>query len=106
MKETEISAEAFAALPSRVIQLRELTLATNRRLTADGKDIVPKRAVTMGMKQILASKHLLLLACFPEQEAPLKTILHGRPTPELPASYLLEKADSEIVYCTDVILLD
>lgn len=106
MKETEISVEAFAELPSRVIQLRELTLATNRRLTADGKDIVPKRAVTMGMKQILASKHLLLLACFPEQEAPLKTILHGRPTPELPASYLLEKADSEIVYCTDVIQLD
>lgn len=106
MKECEISADAFAALPSRVIGLTELTLATNSRLTADGKDIVPKRAVTMGMKQILSSRHLLLLACFPEQEAPLKKILHGTPTPELPASYLLRKPDSEIVYCADIISLD
>ena len=106
MTETELSTDAFAELPSRVIKLKPLTVATNRRLTAGGDDIVPERAVTMGMKQILASGHLLLLACFPEQEEPLKKILHGKPTPELPASYLLRKPDSEIVYCADVISLD
>ena len=103
---TEISVEEFAELPSRVIRLKPLTIATNRRLTADGKDIVPEYAATMGMKQILASRHLLLLACFPEQEEPLKKMYTGTPTPELPASYLLNRPDSEIIYCADVISLE
>ncbi len=107
MAETEISVEDFGMLPTRIIKLREMTIATNRRLTAGGKDIVPKRAVTMGMKQILDSKRLLLLACFPEQEEALKAILRGgKVTPELPASYLLKKTDSEIVYCADCIHLE
>lgn len=106
MPESEISADAFAQLPSRVVRLTDLTLATNRRLTAADRDIVPKRAVTMGMRQILASKRLLLLACFPEQKAPLRKLRGGIPTPELPASFLARKTDSEIVYCADTICLD
>ena len=106
MEKSEISVEEFAELPSRVIRLKELTIETNRRLTAEGRDIVPEHAATMGMKQILASRHLLLLACFPEQEKPLKRMRSGEPTPELPASYLLNRPDSEIVYCTDVISLE
>ena len=42
----------------------------------------------------------------PEQEKPLKRMRSGEPTPELPASYLLNRPDSEIVYCTDVISLE
>ena len=39
----EISAEAFAALPSRVIQLTALTIKTNTELTADGDPhLVPR----------------------------------------------------------------
>ena len=106
MEKSEIFVEEFAELPSRVIRLKELTIETNRRLTAEGRDIVPEHAATMGMKQILASRHLLLLACFPEQEKPLKRMRSGEPTPELPASYLLNRPDSEIVYCTDVISLE
>lgn len=106
MEKSEISVEEFAELPSRVIRLKELTIETNRRLTAEGRDVVPEHAATMGMKQILASRHLLLLACFPEQEKPLKRMRSGEPTPELPASYLLNRPDSEIVYCTDVISLE
>ncbi len=106
MEKNELSTEQFAELPSRLIRLKPLTIATNRRLTANGKDIVPESAVTMGMKQILASRHLLLLACFPEQEKPLRQILKGEPTPELPASYLLSKPDSEIIYCADAISLE
>ena len=106
LEKTEISTEKFAELPRRLIRLKPLTIETNRRLTAEGEDIVPEYAVTMGMKQILASRHLLLLACFPEQEKPLKQMRSGKPTPELPASYLLNRPDSEIVYCADVISLE
>ncbi len=104
---TEISAEEFAVLPTRVIPLKELTIQTNARLTADGSlDTVPKKAVTMGMKQILQAKELLLLACFREQEIPLKKMRTMKaPSPELPASYLLTAPASETVYTGDRIHL-
>ena len=106
MSETEISAAEFASLPTRVISLKPLTIETNSRLTADGcADLVPRQAVTMGMKPILAAKKMLLLACFPEQEKPLSVMKHGRPTPELPASYMLDHPDSEIIYTADKITL-
>ena len=52
--ETEISVEAFAALPTRVVNLTELTIQTNARLTAGGdRAKVLHQAVSMGMKPIL-----------------------------------------------------
>lgn len=105
--EEQISVSDFAALPTRVIDLKPLTIATNAKLTAGGDDSrVPRQAVSMGMKPILDAKKLLLLACFQEQTAPLKQIRTGKVTPELPASYLLQHADSEIVYTVDTINLD
>lgn len=102
----EISVADFAALPTRVINLKPLTIATNARLTAGGDDrLVPRQAVTMGMKPILAARKLLLLACFTEQTAPLKKIRSGEVTPELPASYLLQHTDAQIVYTADTITL-
>ncbi len=95
----------FAALPTRVIDLAELTIATNRKLTAGGEDIVPRQAVTMGMKQILAARKHLLLACFAEQTAPLTVIKQGKISSELPASFLLQMPDVEIVYTADLIEL-
>ncbi|MDX9979877.1 MAG: glucosamine-6-phosphate deaminase [Lentisphaeria bacterium] len=102
-----ISVAGFAALPSRVIALAELTIQTNSRLTA-GNDLalVPRQAVTMGMKPILAAREILLLACFAEQLEPLRRIRDGRPTPALPASYLLDHPRSLIVFTGDTIGLD
>ena len=107
MSESQISPAAFAALPTRVIDLTELTIETNARLTAGGdRTQVPRQAVTMGMKPLLAARAILLLACFAEQQEPLGKILHGRPTPELPASYLLDHAQSTILYTGDCIQLE
>ncbi len=103
----EISVAEFAALPTRVIDLKPLTIATNARLTAGGDArLVPRRAVSMGMKPILEAGKLLLLACFAEQTAPLQKIRGGEVTPELPASYLLQHSDAEIVYTADTITLE
>ncbi|MDD3155559.1 MAG: 6-phosphogluconolactonase [Victivallaceae bacterium] len=101
--ESQIGRAEFAALPSRLIALTPLTIETNQRLTAEGEDIVPRHAATMGMRQILEAKKLLLLACFPEQEKPLREIRGGRVTSELPASYLLDAPDSEIVWTCNTI---
>jgi glucosamine-6-phosphate deaminase len=107
MSEAEISAEAFAALPSRLIDLTELTIATNAQLTADGDWAkVPRRAVTMGMQSLLAAREILLLACFPQQREPLRQVRLGRITPRLPAGYLLGHPHATILYTADTISMD
>jgi glucosamine-6-phosphate deaminase len=105
--ESEISVDAFAALPTRVIDLTELTIDTNARLTTGGdRSQVPRRAITMGMKPILAAGEILLLACFAEQQLPLERIKQGRPTPEIPASYLIDHPRATIIYTGDKIRLE
>lgn len=105
--ESVVSAVAYAALPTRVMDLTELTIDTNARLTAGGdRSRVPCRAVSMGMGSILASREILLLACFPEQRAPLRRILQGYATPEVPASYLVAHHHATIIYTGDKISLE
>jgi len=106
MSSDEITAEAFAALPSRVVDLTELTIETNARLTANGdRASVPRQAVTLGMKPILDAREILLLACFPEQASPLNRLASGRPAPELPASFLREHPNATILYASDRVRL-
>lgn len=104
--EHEISYKDFKALPTRTVKLDKLTLQTNARLTADNKlEMVPSEAVTLGMSSILGSKKIILLACFNEQAYPLKKIKTGKITLEVPATFLLEHNDTEIIYTEDTILL-
>jgi len=104
ISETEISKEEFALLPSRIIELDELTIKTNAQLTAQNNlNAVPQKAVTMGMATILEAKEILLLACFAEQATPLQAIKSGNVTSELPASFLLLHDNTEIVYTEDKI---
>ena len=108
VKKSEISVEAYGKLPTRVLPLTQETIDQNTKVTAGGKSaLVPRFAATMGMKPILAAKQELLLACFEEQEAPLTRMLKDNcPTPELPASYLLEHPDFTLIYTADKINLD
>ena len=108
MAEDAISAEAFGRLPTRVLPLSRETIDQNTRLTAGGDEgLMPKYAATMGMAPILAAKTCLLLACFAEQQKPLRDIFArgGEPTPFLPASYLWRHPDYRLVYTTDKIAL-
>ena len=107
MREDEISVEDFARLPTRTLPLSRETIEQNTQVTAGGdSSLVPRYAATMGMAPILAARKCLLLACFEEQSAPLKAIIaRGRPTPELPASYLWEHPDFRFIYTGDRIRL-
>ena len=108
MRETEISAEAFGRLPTRVLRLSEETIVQNTHVTANGdSSLVPRYAATMGMAPILAAKKTLLLACFAEQQKPLRDIFarRGEPTPFLPASYLWRHPDYHLIYTKDKITL-
>ena len=108
MRESDISVEAFGALPTRVLPLTQETIAQNTAVTAGGDSaLVPRFAATMGMKPILQAKKTLLLACFAEQQAPLRAIFArgGEPTPFLPASYLWRHSDFHLIYTRDKIAL-
>ncbi|MDD2707322.1 MAG: glucosamine-6-phosphate deaminase [Verrucomicrobiae bacterium] len=101
----EISVENFLTLPSRVVDLKELTIKTNADLTANGNlDRVPKQAVTMGMKTILHAKKILVLACFKEQSSPLKALKQGVITPEIPITALIRHPDCVIIHTQDISL--
>ena len=108
MREDEISVADFGALPTRVLPLSRETIDQNTRLTAGGDEsLMPRFAATMGMAPILDAQQCLLLACFAEQQAPLRAIFarDGAPTPFLPASYLWRHPDYRLIYTTDKIKL-
>ena len=107
MSEDEISVEAFGRLPTRVLPLSDETIVQNTHVTANGdSSLVPRYAATMGMAPILAAKRTLLLACFAEQQKPLRDIFaRETPTPFLPASYLWRHPDYRLVYTADKITL-
>lgn len=104
----KIRVEEYGSLPTRVLALTRETIDQNTLVTADGdSSLVPRYAATMGMKTILQAKKELLLACFAQQEEPLKKMLAGKKaTPALPASYLLDHKDFTLIYTADLINLD
>ena len=105
---SQISVRDYGQLPTRVLPLTKETIDQNTKVTANGdSSLVPRFAATTGMKPILKSKRELLLACFSEQEEPLRRMIKGKkPTPALPASYLLEHDDFRLIYTADKINLD
>lgn len=72
---------------THVVNLTENTIKDNARLFADISE-VPKKAFTMGIKQIMQAKQILILASGKNKaEAVYKTV-YGKITEEVPASVL------------------
>ncbi len=73
---------------THVVDLTENTIKDNARLFSDISE-VPKKAFTMGVKQIMQAKQILILASGANKaEAVCKTVC-GKVTEEVPASVLL-----------------
>ena len=80
--------EHFAALPTRVLSLSRETRTINSVTVGGGIEVVPRRCVTVGMKEILASRKLRFYCNRPWQSAVVRRVLHGPITPACPASLL------------------
>jgi len=106
--EPDCDPAAFALRPTRALRLTPETIAQNTAVTANGDEtLVPRYAATMGMRPILASRRALLLACFREQQEPLRRMLAMQaPSPALPASYLLNHQDCRLIWTADKIDLE
>jgi glucosamine-6-phosphate deaminase len=91
-----VSAEDFAALPTRVLSLSRETKTINSVTVGGEMSLVPRRAITVGMKEILGSRQCRFYCNRPWQRAVVRRVLHGPITSACPASLLRTHADAEI----------
>lgn len=89
-------ADEFAALPTRVLSLSRETRTINSVTVGGEISIVPHRAITVGMKEILESRKCRFYCNRPWQRAVVRRVLHGPITSACPASLLRTHADAEI----------
>ena len=89
-----VSNEQFAALPTRVLSLSRETRTINSVTVGGEVAVIPRRAITVGMKEILASKRLRFYCNRPWQSAIIRRALHGPITAACPASFLRTHSDA------------
>jgi glucosamine-6-phosphate deaminase len=95
--------EAFAALPTRVVELSLETRVINSVTAARGNiDRVPRLAVTVGMAEILGARLVRLYLNRPWQGAIVRKLLHGPVTARVPASLLQRHPDCRVVLTDEV----
>jgi len=80
--------EEFAALPTRVLSLTRETRTINSVTVGGEISIIPRRAVTVGMKECLGARRLRLYCNRPWQSAVARRALHGPITAACPASLM------------------
>jgi glucosamine-6-phosphate deaminase len=90
----QVSVDRFAALPTRVLSLARETRTINAVTVGGEISVIPRRAITVGMKEILASRSLRFYCNRPWQSGVVRRLLHGPMTPECPASLLREHPDA------------
>jgi len=91
-----MSLDAFAALPTRILSLTRETRTINSVTVGGEIAVIPRRAVTVGMKEILGARRLRLYCNRPWQSAVARRVLHGPITPACPASLMRTHPDATL----------
>lgn len=76
----------FEAL-THLVELDEDTIQANARFFSSPASI-PRQAISMGIKTIMHARRIILLASGREKARTIREMIHGKITPELPASVL------------------
>lgn len=82
--------------PTRIVNLSGESIESNARYWG-GYEQVPRRALTVGMKQLLAAKHIFLIVSGRRKHDVVHQLVNGPVTPNLPASYLQAKTNVTIL---------
>ena len=94
----ELSCEEFAALPTRVLDIHAETRATNSVGDLGGAlECMPKRCVTIGMKQILSAKKIRLGVFRDWHRAVVRRAAYGDQTADFPATLAQNHPDAQIL---------
>ena len=91
-----VSEDAFAALPTRALNLSRETRTINSVTVGGEISVVPRRAVTVGMAEILASRRLRFYCNRPWQRGVVRRVLHGPIAAACPASLLRTHGDAAL----------
>ncbi|HEY1379234.1 MAG TPA: glucosamine-6-phosphate isomerase [Gemmataceae bacterium] len=91
-----LTVEQFAALPARVLDLARETRTINAVTVGGDIAAIPRRCVTVGMREILAARALRFYCNRPWHAGVVRRLLHGPVTPACPASLLRTHADAEL----------
>jgi len=83
-----ISLEEYKNMSTRVINLTRETIVQNSLPFGGNVDIIPKKAITLGMKEILSSKKIYMYFTRDWQCAILRKTLHGEISAKVPGSLL------------------
>jgi glucosamine-6-phosphate deaminase len=84
--------------PTRVVELSVATIEANERYW-DGAP-VPPRAVTMGLRRLLAARVIVLVVSGASKAAIVHRALEGEVGPEVPASFL-QRASGDVHVVVD-----
>lgn len=88
--------EQFAALPTRVLNLSRETRTINSVTVGGELSIIPRRAITVGMREILASRQMRFYCNRPWQSSVVRRVLHGPITAHCPASLMRTHSDAQL----------
>ena len=83
---------------TRMVDLTEETIKDNSRFFPTIDD-VPKQAITMGLKTIMSSKKIVLMANGKHKKDILEQAMYGKITEDVPASILQRHDNVEVYYC-------
>ena len=98
-----MSVDELRGLPTRVVRLSRETRLVNALNAARGNlDRIPALAVTVGMREILASRRVRVYMNREWQGAIVRKVLHGPVTPAVPASLLQEHPDVRLTIAAHV----
>jgi glucosamine-6-phosphate deaminase len=89
-----MTAEEFAALPTRALSLTRETRTINFVTVGGEIAVIPRRAVTVGMAECLGARRLRLYCNRPWQSAVVRRVLHGPVTAACPASLMRLHSDA------------
>jgi glucosamine-6-phosphate deaminase len=93
-----VSLAEFCSRPTRVVRLSRETIVVAAVNAARGNlDRIPPLAVTVGMREILASRRVRVYMNREWQAAVVRKLLHGPMAPDVPASLLQGHPDVRLV---------
>ena len=98
-----VSTEAFRSLGTRVVSLSRETITINSNTALGGAyDRVPAQAVSIGMRQILASRQVVVCLNRPWQRAVVRRLLYGPVSSAFPASMLRDHPNARLILTREV----
>ncbi|MBC7333095.1 MAG: hypothetical protein H5T85_01300, partial [Actinobacteria bacterium] len=103
MDESLITSEEFKKLKTRILSLSRDTVIMNSLKYGGWVEFIPRRCITIGMAEILASKELRFYMEHNWQWAVLRKAIFLGPTPEFPVTFIKEHKNSSLTISENVL---